>query len=503
MNENQSQNPTAGDRGDGVVVIDRAAIPADVLGVCTRLRAGGFQAHLVGGGVRDLLLGRTPSDFDVATDAHPPQVMSLFGARYAIPTGLQHGTVTVVTGGAGNGEKRHVEVTTFRGEGAYLDGRRPTSVNFVGSLDEDLSRRDFTMNAIAFDPIAADLTDPFDGRLDLTRRTVRAVGDALTRFREDGLRPLRAVRQAAQLDFQIAPDTLAAIPLALDVVRKVSAERVRDEILKLLAAPRPSVGIELMRTSGLLGEVLPELLESVGVTQNRFHKHDVYAHTLSVVDGTAGDAVTRLGALLHDIGKPRARQPREGAPGEYSFFKHEYVGATMAEAICQRWKLSNAERERVVALVAQHMFFYTPDWTDGTVRRFVRKVGADLVPALFAIREGDIAGRGFGEDPEVELGELRRRIAAVAAEDAALGVGDLAIDGRDVMRLLGIAPSRRVGELLEQLVERVLDQPTLNNPGDLERLLRELAAATPASAADAGPVVVSAAAPPGTRPTSS
>src|SRR5438552_4818994 len=171
MNENQSQSPAAvaDDRAEGVVPLDRAAIPGDVLGVCSRLRAGGFQAHLVGGGVRDLLLGRAPSDFDVATDAHPPQVMSLFGARYAIPTGLQHGTVTVVTGGAADGEKRHVEVTTFRGEGAYLDGRRPTSVSFVGSLDEDLSRRDFTMNAIAFDPIAGALTDPFDGRGDLVR----------------------------------------------------------------------------------------------------------------------------------------------------------------------------------------------------------------------------------------------------------------------------------------------------------------------------------------------
>jgi len=195
-----------------------------------------------------------------------------------------------------------------------------------------------------------------------------------------------------------------------------------------------------------------------------------------VVDATAGDAVTRLGALLHDIGKPRARQPREGAPGEYSFFKHEYVGAEMADAICRRWKLSNADRERVVALVAQHMFFYTPDWTDGTVRRFVRKVGAELVPALFALREGDIAGRGFDEDPDRELGELRRRIAAVAAEDAAMGVGDLAIDGRDVMRILGIPPSRRIGELLEQLLERVLDQPALNNPAELERLLHEIAA---------------------------
>lgn len=468
-------------------------IPADVRALCARLRGAGHQAHLVGGGVRDMLLGRPPTDFDVATDAHPQQVMALFGSRYAIPTGLQHGTVTVLTepadapaGGApaaGEGaepskpRRRHVEVTTFRGEGAYVDGRRPSTVTYVGSLEEDLSRRDFTMNAIGYDPLADVLTDPFEGQVDLGRRIIRAVGEPEARFREDGLRPMRAVRQAAQLDFSIDGPTLNAIAPTLDVFRKVSAERMRDEMLKLLAAPRPSVGLELMRQTGLLGEVLPELLESVGVTQNRFHKHDVYGHTLAVVDATPGDAITRLGALLHDIGKPRARQPREGAPGEYSFFKHEYVGAEMSEAVCRRWKLSNADRERVVALVQHHMFFYTPDWTDGTVRRFVRRVGPDVLPGLFALREGDIIGRGREEDPESELGELRRRIAAVSAEDAAMRVSDLALDGRDVMRLLGIAPSRRIGTLLERLLERVLDDPTLNTAERLEPLLRELAAA--------------------------
>lgn len=453
---------------------DPGAIPADVRAVCQRLRQAGFEAFLVGGGIRDLLLGRPPADFDVATNAHPPQVMGLFGARFAIPTGLQHGTVTVVT--EGDAGPRHVEVTTYRGEGAYIDGRRPSSVTYVGSLEEDLSRRDFTMNAVGYDPSSGELRDPFGGREDMAARRIRAVGDAEARFREDGLRPLRAVRQAAQLEFDIDPPTRDAIRPTLDVVRKVSAERVRDEMLKLLGARRPSRGIELMRVTGLLEVVLPELLESYGVTQNRFHKHDVYGHTLAVVDATEGDAITRLGALLHDIGKPRARQPREGAPGEYSFFKHEYVGAEMAEEVCRRWKLSNADRERVVAMVAHHMFFYTPEWTDGTVRRFVRKVGPDILPRLFALREGDIAGRGFEEDPEGELGELRRRIAAVAAEDAAMRVSDLALDGRDVMRILDIPPSRAIGVLLERLLERVLDDPALNNAADLERVLRELAA---------------------------
>jgi len=469
------------------VIIDSGRIPPDVTSVCTRLRAAGHQAHLVGGGIRDLLLGRRPADFDVATDAHPEQVMALFGSRYAIPTGLQHGTVTVVTevqagdpdgqlvgdaGGAGP-RRRHVEVTTFRGEGAYVDGRRPSSVTYVGSLEEDLSRRDFTMNAIGFDPLSGSLTDPFDGRRDLDARLVRAVGDPETRFREDGLRPMRAIRLATQLEFAIDPATRDAIGRTLEVFRKVSLERIRDEILKLLAARRPSGGLELMRATGVLAEVLPELLEGVGVTQNRFHKHSVYEHTLAVVDATAGDALTRLGALLHDIGKPRARQPREGAPGEFSFFKHEIVGAEMTDAICRRWKLSNLDRERVVALVLHHMFFYTPDWTDGTVRRFVRRVGPEVLPALFALREGDVSGRGYDEDPETELGELRRRIAAVSAEDSVMRVGDLAIDGRDVMRILGRGPGREVGILLEGLLERVLDDPSLNTPALLEKLLRE------------------------------
>jgi len=449
-------------------VIDTSQIPEDVVALCKRLHDAGYEAHLVGGGIRDMLLGRLPADFDVATRARPEEVMDLFGHAFAIPTGLQHGTVTVLTDAQ---PRRPVEVTTFRGEGAYLDGRRPSSISYVHTLDEDLSRRDFTMNAVAYEPLTGRLTDPFDGRGDLGRRLVRAVGDPVARFSEDGLRPMRAVRQATQLEFEIDPPTLAAIPPTLEVFRKVSAERVRDELLKMLAARRPSRGIELMRHTGLLEMVLPELLEGVGCTQNRFHKHDVYFHTLAVVDETPGDGIVRLGALLHDVGKPRARQPKQDAPGEYGFYKHEYVGAEMADAVARRLKLSAADRERVVAMVRHHMFFYTPDWSDGAVRRFVRHVGTDLLPALFALREGDVAGRGFGEDPERELGELRRRIDAVAAADAALHVTDLAVDGRDVMRVLGIPPGREIGVILERLLERVLDDPSLNEKEKLEGLM--------------------------------
>jgi tRNA nucleotidyltransferase (CCA-adding enzyme) len=313
----------------------------------------------------------------------------------------------------------------------------------------------------------------------MAARLVRAVGDPAERFREDGLRPMRAVRQATQLGFTIEAPTLQAIPTTLASFRKVSMERVRDELVKLLAAQKPARGIELMRETGLMAEVMPEVLEGVGVTQNRYHKFDVYGHTLATLDGARGDTVVKLGALLHDVGKPRARQPKEGAPGEYSFWKHEYVGAEMTTDICRRLKLSTKEREEVTALVAQHMFFYTPDWTDGTIRRFVRQVGMERLPALLALREADIAGRGMNEDVESETRELKERIAHVAAEDAALKVKDLAIDGRDVMRMLGVPPGREVGQILERLLERVLDDPSLNTREGLEALLPQVRDAAP------------------------
>jgi tRNA nucleotidyltransferase (CCA-adding enzyme) len=362
-----------------------------------------------------------------------------------------------------------VEVTTFRGEGEYLDGRRPSSVEFGKTLPEDLARRDFTMNAMAYDPLADRLTDPFDGHGDLGRKLVRAVGDPVKRFSEDGLRPMRAVRQATQLGFEIDPPTAAAIPATMGSFRKVSAERIRDELFKILAAEAPARGLELLRATGLLEGTIPELLEGVGCAQNRFHRYDVWGHGMATLAAASGgDPVLRLGALLHDVGKPRSRQPKEDAPGEYSFWKHEFVGAEMAVSICQRLKLANAERESVRLLVANHMFYYTPEWSDGTVRRFVKRVGVEALPALLALREADVAGRGFGEDPVKETRELRGRVEAVASADAALKVTDLAINGRDVMTALGRPAGRLVGQVLEGLLDRVLDDPALNTR---ERLL--------------------------------
>jgi tRNA nucleotidyltransferase (CCA-adding enzyme) len=365
-------------------------------------------------------------------------------------------------------------VTTFRGEGAYLDGRRPSTVTFSATLDEDLSRRDFTMNAIAYDPATRVLADPFDGQGDIGRKIVRTVGDPTLRFSEDGLRPMRAVRQATQLGFTIEAATQAAITRTLTSFRKVSAERIRDELRKLLLAPRPSQGMEIMRQTGLLAEVLPELLPAVGCVQNRYHKHDVYSHILATVDAAIPDFIVRMAALLHDLGKPRTQAPRDDSPGEFTFYRHEQVSTEMAEAIGLRLRLSAAERNTICSLVSGHMFFYRPDWTDGTVRRFVRRVGPELVPLLFALREADIASRGLGEDPQSETRPLRERIEKVMAEDSVLRVTDLAIDGKDVMRFLNIPPSRRVGEVLEQLLEQVLDDPRLNSREMLESMVRSL-----------------------------
>jgi tRNA nucleotidyltransferase (CCA-adding enzyme) len=454
-------------------VIDAKQIPDDVLAVCRRLRQAGFEAYLVGGSVRDLLVGRSVGDFDVATSARPADTLRVFGARFSVPTGIQHGTVTVLAGEPPR--LRQVEVTTFRGEGAYLDGRHPSVVTFGATLAEDLSRRDFTMNAIAYEPEAGAIIDLHQGQQDIARRLVRTVGDPIQRFSEDGLRPMRAVRQATQLGFEVDAFTLAAIPATMEAFRKVSAERVRDELLKLLLAPHPSRGIELMRQTGLLAEVLPEVLATFGCRQNRFHKHDVYQHSLATLDAVSAEPILRLAALLHDVGKPRTQTAQPEAPGEFGFFKHEYVGAEMVEAIADRLRMSRAETELLVGLVANHMFFYTPDWTDGTVRRFVNRAQAERIALLFALREADIVSRGRGEDRECETRELRARIARVAAEDAALRVKDLAVNGADVMRVLGVGPGPQVGRILNRLLERVLDDPALNQKEILERLIPELA----------------------------
>lgn len=426
------------------------------------------KAFLVGGAVRDYLLGRTVSDFDVATDARPEEVARLYPR--VVPTGIKHGTVTVLWKG------HKIEVTTFRTEADYSDGRHPDRVAYAATIEEDLGRRDFTMNAMAFDLREELLVDPEGGRADLGRHLIRAVGDPLERFAEDGLRPLRALRFASQLGFEIEEGTLGAIGPTLGRFRLVSAERVRDELLKILLAPGgafqgPSRGLRLMEKTGMLAIVLPELAACRDVEQKGMHVFDVLDHLYASVDAAPPETALRLAALLHDVGKPESKVEQDG--GEISFHRHEEISARMAAAILTRLKLPNALIDEVIHLVRHHMFAYEEGWSDAAVRRFLARVGEDKVEALFALRLADGFGiTGLPVDPR-SLDPLRRRIEAVLAESHAFGLRDLAVGGAELASI-GVPKGPVMGRLLAELLETVLDDPSLNERARLLEIAARL-----------------------------
>jgi len=436
--------------------------PAGLLSALARLRAAGGRAWIVGGSVRDALLGRaTEGDVDVSTDLVPERVRGIFPR--VEPIGEAHGTLLLLWEGV------RIECTTLRREGAYADARHPDEVWFTLDPLEDLERRDLTVNALAFDPVAGELLDPGGGALDLERRRLRAVGDPVARFREDALRPLRVARLAAVLGMEPVEETRAALPSANDLAPGLAIERVRTELEKLLRAPRPSTGLEILREAGLLAIWLPELQRCRGVPQNRFHAYDVYFHSLYSCDAAPADKpVVRWAALLHDIGKPDTRVERAG---DGTFYNHQFVGATLADALLARLRFSTAFREQVVHLVREHMFDYHTNWSDAAVRRWLRRVGPDAVADLFDLRIADAMGNGLKAASPETLAGMGARIERLLAEGAALRVSDLAVDGRDVMRVLGIEPGPAVRQALTALLEEVLDDPARNTR---ERLLERL-----------------------------
>jgi tRNA nucleotidyltransferase (CCA-adding enzyme) len=396
----------------------RAVVPAGVRSVLERLLSSGQEAWLVGGGVRDLLRGRDPKDWDVATDAVPEQVVKLF--RRVIPTGIAHGTVTVLIPGG------QVEVTTFRAESAYVDGRRPETVAFHRDLVADLSRRDFTINALAFDPVGGRFRDPFGGQEDLARRCVRCVGVAAERFGEDGLRPLRAVRFATVLEFELERETEAAIPGALAIFDKVALERRRDELLKLMLAPGVARGLELLRRTGLMDRLLPEL-DEVGDPERNAR----VSHADPVLE-------VRLAALL--------------------------MGVTRVESALDRLRLPSKVMEAVRALLAHPLGPEASTWSDGEVRRWLVRVG----PERWELARG--LAQASGADPD---GALGKRVAGIVSARPPLTAKDLALNGAEIMKALGIGPSPAVGDATRFLLDAVLDRPELNTPDQLHALLRD------------------------------
>jgi putative nucleotidyltransferase with HDIG domain len=415
---------------------------------------------LVGGAVRDMLRGKRAQDWDLATDAPPEEVADIFRNAKTrgkvIPTGIKHGTVTVLYKG------RSMEITTYRTETAYTDGRRPDKVQYASSIEEDLSRRDFTMNAVALRLPNGKKIDPFGGEKDIKAGVIRCVGNPAARFAEDGLRPIRAVRFSAQLSGKLDPQTMSAIPLSLETCAKVSAERVRDEIEKIIISDNPSRAFLLMEQTGLLKLFLPELACCRGIDQKGFHRFDVLEHSLLACDYAAEKQYpleVRIAALLHDIGKVTTR--KLDGRGIWTFYQHEAESEKMARNIMTRLRWPNVLVNTVCHLIKEHMFHYTDEWSDAAVRRFIARAGEENLANVYRLRRADAYATAAVEPGIDFLLPLGDRVEKILEEKQAFSLKDLAVKGKDLIDI-GITPGKSIGIILEELLETVLDDPAQN-----------------------------------------
>lgn len=452
-------------------------IPEELVKVGGIFRKNGFKAYLVGGAVRDMILGKKGHDYDLATNATPKQVMGIF--KKVIPTGIAHGTVTIHIFGM------QIETTTFRTEADYTDGRHPDSVKFATTIEEDLSRRDFTMNAIAADLESGELTDPFDGQKDIENKIIRTVGEPQERFGEDGLRPVRAVRFSSQLGFSIEEKTLAALsePEVLKKTASISVERFRDEFCKMLLCERPSDSLKLLEKTGILNIFIPEFAICRNCSQKDsrgFHEFDVADHILYACDGAQkGNLEVKLAAFYHDIGKPECRTTEIVDREErVHFHGHETKSAQKALASMTTLKFPNETIKNVVHLVQEHMFYYEHSWSDAAVRRFIIRVKPENIENLFGLRLADIYG--MHRTPLKEgspawniLLEFRKRIESVLEKKSALGIKDLAVNGRDLMQE-GIPSGKTMGMILNELFETVTESPAMNEKEKLLTLAKNI-----------------------------
>lgn len=442
-------------------------LPDKVINILSKLQKAGFDAYVVGGAVRDLLTGRPVDDWDFTADAVPDEIQKVFpGSFYdnkfgtvGIPIKSQRSNIKNQNGA------EVYEVTTFRTEQGYSDKRRPDKVEWGKSLEEDLSRRDFTINAMAVKTESNEqkamsnvLIDPFGGQKDLENKLIRAVGDSNERFSEDALRMMRAIRLGAELGFGIEEKTLEAIKANKDLIKNISWERIRDEFLKIIGSHFPADGVKLLHSTELLEIILPELVKGAGVPQGGHHIYDVFTHGLeSLRFCPSQDLWVRLATLLHDVGKPDTMVIRDGKP---TFYNHEVVGARLVKNIADRLRLPREKRDFLWKMVRWHMFAYNPEMTDCAIRRFMRRVGKEDIPKMMELRVGDRKGGGSRET-SWRLEELKRRIAGLMNDP--LTVADLKIDGFDVMKVLNSKPGPVIGKVLNFLFEEVLEDPCKNN----------------------------------------
>lgn len=453
--------------------MDMFEIPKEVAAVGRALAGAGYDAYLVGGCVRDLSTGVPPNDWDVATSARPEEVQETFADSVYEN---DFGTVGVKTESE-DPALRVIEVTTFRVEGAYTDKRRPDEVRFVRTIEEDLGRRDFTINAMAIDLRTAEdkrrIVDPYGGEADLTKKVIRAVGKAEDRFEEDALRLLRAVRFSAQLGFAIEKGTGDAIRKKAKLMKHVAHERVRIEFQKLIMSPRAAEGVFALEEYGLLEYVVPELREGIGCAQNKHHVYEVFEHNVRALEYAAKKGYSlevRLASLLHDMGKPRTKR---GRGGEATFHGHEVVGARMAKAALARLAFPTEVIEKVVHLVRYHMFYYNVDEVSAAgVRRFLARVGVENIDDIMHVREADRIGSKVPKAFPYKLRHLLFMIEKVRHDP--LHPKMLAVRGDDVMRLLGVPAGPKVGQVLFVLLDEVLDDPGRNTKEYLEAKTREL-----------------------------
>ncbi len=438
-------------------------LPSEVNQIINKFKDSGYQVYLVGGTVKYLLLNKPllqMDDWDFTTNAKPEEIQKLFPNSFYHNT---YGTVSVPI--EAGGRKIIAEITSFRKEGSYKDKRHPEEIQWATELKEDLSRRDFTINAIAFD--GKEFIDPFDGIKDLKNKLIRAVRDPEERFQEDALRLLRAVRFATQLNFEIESKTKEAIKKNAHLIKNISWERIRDEFLKILASESPDKGIILLKETGLLHYILPELEMCFSIPQkspNRHHIYDVGTHSImSLRYCPSKDVITRFATLIHDLGKAKTFRKDEKT-GIITFYNHEVVGTKIALEIANRFKLSNKQKDKLVKLVKYHQFTVSENQTDKAIRRFLRNVGKEYLQDIFDLRTGDRLGSGVKATSwRTEL--FKKRVKQLLKKP--FTITDLKINGNDVMQTLNIKPGPRVGKILQDIFNLVVEGKLKNEKEEL------------------------------------